>query len=223
MIEPILVFLEGILAFISPCFLPMVPIYITYLIGTDQSDDTKSKVFHSLGFILGFTLIFVLIGAGASSIGFFITSRRDVLEKVAGVIIVFFGLNVMGLIKLNILNKTKKLNVDIKSKGFFGAFFFGIVFSIGWTPCLGPFLTSAILKASNSETVYQGMFLLFLFSMGLGIPFLITSIIMNQLKGIFTWIKRNHSIVNIISGSILIIVGLMMLFGGFTYYERLFL
>jgi cytochrome c-type biogenesis protein len=216
-------FIEGILAFISPCVLPMIPIYLTYLMGSNASDNQKPKIQNTLGFILGFTLVFVLLGATATSLGSLLSDNKRFLEKIAGVLIIFFGLHFIGVFKLNFFNLFKNLDFNLKNKGFIGSLLFGFFFSFGWTPCLGTFLGSALLKASTRETVYEGMTLLFLFSMGLGIPFLITSIIFNKLTSTFSWIKRNYKLTNILSGSLLIILGILLLTGYFAFYERLFL
>jgi cytochrome c-type biogenesis protein len=216
-------FIEGILAFISPCVLPMIPIYFTYLVGSNAAHDQKPKVLNTVGFILGFTIVFVLLGATATSLGSLLSDNKKTLEKIAGVLIIFFGLNFIGILKLNFLNFSGKFHFNFKNRGFLGSLLFGFFFSFGWTPCLGTFLGSALLKASTRETILEGMTLLFLFSMGLGIPFLLTSMIFNQLTATFLWIKRNYKMINIISGSLLILLGILLLTGYFAYYERLFL
>lgn len=218
----LLTFIEGILAFISPCILPLLPVYIMYLTGNSSKTDKKILVANTLCFIAGFTLVFIMLGATATSIGNLLNDNRLLLQRVGGVIIILFGLNFMDIFKPDFLNREKHFNYKGNYNSFLGAVLFGMVFSFGWTPCLGTFLGSALLMASNMKTVTSGILLLLIFSLGLGVPFFITAVIFEKLTNIFTWIKRNYRIINLVSGSILIIIGLLMLTNLFGYYSSLF-
>lgn len=208
-------FLEGIITFVSPCLLPMLPIYISYFAGGNEKN-TKKVVINALGFVLGFTVIFVLLGALAGSFGKFLQDYGTLLNIVTGLIVVAFGLNYLGVFRLNIFRGSKSAKTE--NLGFFSSTLFGMVFSIGWTPCVGAFLGSALMLAANSGSVLEGVTMLLLYSFGLGIPFLISAILIDKLKSAFNVIKRNYKIINIVSGILLVIIGLLMatgLFGKF--------
>lgn len=215
-------FIEGILAFISPCILPMLPVYLMYLTGNSKKLGKKRLIINTLGFIAGFTIIFVLLGATATSLGSLLNNSRLLLHRIGGAIIILFGLNLMDIIKPAFLNKERRFKFQGNHSSFSGSILFGIVFSFGWTPCLGTFLGSALLMASNMNTVLSGILLLFIFSLGLGVPFIITAVIFDKLTNIFIWIKKNYRIINLISGSVLIIIGILMLTNLFGYYSSLF-
>jgi cytochrome c-type biogenesis protein len=215
-------FLEGILAFISPCILPMLPVYIMYLTGNSKEVHKKRLIINTLGFITGFTIVFVLLGATATSLGKLVSDNRLILQRVGGAIIILFGLNLMDIIKPAFLNREIRFKLQGKTSNFSSSILFGIVFSFGWTPCLGTFLGSALLMASNMNTVISGILLLIVFSLGLGIPFLITAVIFDKLTNVFTWIKKNYRTINFVSGIVLITVGFLMLTDIFGYYARLF-
>lgn len=210
-------FLEGIITFISPCLLPMLPIYVSYFAG-DASDgkDNKRVIKNALGFILGFTLIFVLLGALAGFLGGLLNKYAMIVNIVTGVIVIFFGLNFLGVFKLNIFKGSHAAKRE--SLGFFSAFVFGVVFSIGWTPCVGAFLGSALMLAASEGSVVQGIFMLLAYSIGLGIPFFASAVLIDKVRGTFNFIKKHYKVINIISGSLLVLVGILMatgLFGKF--------
>ncbi len=208
-------FLEGIITFISPCLLPMLPIYVSYFAGGKEKS-TKKTVINALGFILGFTVIFILLGVLASTFGKLLSEHKTAVNIVTGLIVIFFGLHFLGVFKLNLFKgmgfaKTENL-------GFFSSLLFGIVFSVGWTPCVGAFLGSALMLAASQGSIMQGIIMLLLYSLGLGIPFFISAILIDKLKTAFTFIKKHYNIINIVSGALLIIVGALMatgLFGKF--------
>ena len=211
-------FLEGIITFVSPCLLPMLPIYISYFAG-GTAKNTKTVFKNALGFILGFTLMFVLMGALAGTFGSFLREYELWVNIVTGLIVVFFGLSFLGVFKLNIFKGTAFSKTQ--NLGFFSSLLFGIVFSVGWTPCVGAFLGSALMLAANRGSVVQGILMLLLYSMGLGIPFLLSAILIDKLKGAFNFIKSHYKIINIICGSLLIAVGVLMatgLFGKFISF-----
>lgn len=207
----IICFLEGIITFISPCLLPMIPIYISYF--ANGVNDRRRTVKNALGFILGFTIVFVSLGAFAGVIGGFLIKYKVAVNIITGLIVIVLGLNFTGWINIKLLNGTKKLSVDVKENGFLGSVIFGIVFSIGWTPCVGAFLGSALMMASQNGTVIEGIIMLLFYSMGLAIPFLASAILLDQLKASFDLIKKNYKTINMISGMILIVVGILMMTG----------
>lgn len=215
----IISFLEGIITFISPCLLPMIPIYISYFAGGGERS-TKKTVSCAVGFILGFTILFVAMGALAGSIGGLLHTYQTIVNIVTGVIVILFGLNYLGVLKL-VLFKGSKLSVDTSNLSFFSALLFGIIFSIGWTPCVGAFLGSALLLASQQGHVLEGMLMLLVYSLGLGVPFLISSILVDKLKTTFDWIKRHYHIINKVCGIFLVIIGILMATGFLGKYLAL--
>ena len=204
-------FLEGIITFISPCLLPMIPIYISYFAGGGERS-TRKTLTTALGFVLGFTVVFVAMGALAGTVGSFLRNHQSAVSVVSGLVVVFFGLHFLGLIKINLF-RGRRRSVDTSDLGFFSAMIFGIVFSVGWTPCVGAFLGSALMLASQQGHAAEGMLMLLAYSLGLGIPFLLSAVLIDYLKGAFNWIKRNYKVINTISGSLLIILGIAMASG----------
>lgn len=204
-------FLEGIITFISPCLLPMLPIYISYFAGGGQQS-TRKTLRGALGFVMGFTIIFVILGALAGTVGSFLKEHQTAVNIVSGLIVVFFGLNFLGVFKLNIFKGVKR-DVNTTNMGFLSALVFGVVFSIGWTPCVGAFLGSALMLASQQGHVLRGMLMLFVYSLGLGIPFILSAVLIGYLKSAFNWIKGHYNIINQICGAFLILVGILMATG----------
>lgn len=204
-------FLEGIITFISPCLLPMIPIYLTYFAGSGERT-TRKTIIGALGFVTGFTIIFVSMGALAGTIGSFFTKHQDIVNIVCGLIVIFFGLNFMGVFKLTLF-KGMKREIATDNMSFVSSVLFGIVFSLGWTPCVGAFLGSALLLASQEGQALQGILMLLCYSMGLGIPFLLSAVLIDSLKGAFTFIKKHYTVINIVSGCLLVIVGILMATG----------
>lgn len=204
-------FLEGIITFISPCLLPMLPIYLTYFAGGGERS-TKKTLRGALGFVLGFTLCFVAMGALAGTVGSFLTKHQSIVNLVSGLIVIFFGLNFIGVFRINLFHGSQKaINTD--NVNFFSAVLFGLVFSIGWTPCVGAFLGSALMMASRQGQTLQGILMLLCYSLGLGIPFILSAILIDSLKSAFDFIKKHYKIINIISGCLLILVGILMATG----------
>ena len=207
-------FLEGIITFISPCLLPMLPIYISYFAGNAVKEERSSAktLKNALGFVLGFTLVFVLLGALAGTLGGLLRRHQTVVNIVTGVIVVFFGLNFLGVVKINLFRGGSNAMAG-KELGFFSAILFGMVFSIGWTPCVGAFLGSALMLASQQGHVLTGVLMLLCYSAGLGIPFVASALLIDSLKSTFDFIKRNYTIINRICGILLIIMGILMMTG----------
>jgi len=215
----VLLFLEGIITFISPCLLPMLPIYITYFAA--GGTDNKKALANSLGFVLGFTLTFVAMGAFMGTIGKLVREYTTILNVVTGLIVIVFGLNFMGVLKIGFLNRTGHKDANVQNLGFFSSMLFGIVFSIGWTPCVGAFLGSALLMASLGGSIMKGIAMLLVFSLGLGIPFVASALLIDRLKGAFDFIKRNYRVINLVSGGLLVVVGLLMATGYMGYFLSL--
>lgn len=202
-------FFEGILTFISPCLLPMLPVYISYFAGGEA--DSKKTFKNALGFILGFTILFTAMGALAGTLGSFLSRYQTAVNIVSGLIVIFFGLNFMGVIKLNLFKGSTRMQTG--DLGFFSSVLFGMVFSIGWTPCVGAFLGSALMLASQQGHVVEGTLMLLSYSLGLGIPFLLSAVLIDQLKGAFNFIKRHYTLINRICGGLLILIGILMATG----------
>ena len=216
----IISFLEGIITFISPCLLPMLPIYISYFAGGGERS-TRKTVTGALGFVLGFTIVFIAMGALAGTIGSFLTNYQRIVNLIMGLIIIVFGLNYLGIFKWNLFNGINK-SVRTDNMSFGSAMLLGIVFSVGWTPCVGAFLGAALMMASQEGTVFAGILMLVLYSAGLGIPFIASALLLDRLKSTFQIIKKNYRIVNLVSGIFLVIVGVMMMTGTFGYLLALF-
>ena len=204
-------FLEGIITFISPCLLPMLPIYISYFAGGGERT-AKKTVTGASGFVLGFTLVFVAMGALAGTLGSFLTRYQTWVNLIGGIIVVTFGLNYMGLLKLKLFRGIGR-TMDLGGGGFFQSTLFGIVFSVGWTPCVGAFLGSALMLASQQGHVLEGMGMLLCYSLGLGLPFLISALLIDQLKTAFNWVKSHYEIINKVCGGLLVLVGVLMATG----------
>lgn len=214
--EYLLSFMEGIITFISPCLLPMLPIYVSYFAGGELSGQNQRKrqsLVNSLGFVLGFTIIFVLLGAAAGTFGRFVRQHQTAVNLIGGLILVLFGLNFMEVIHVGFLNRTVRLRLKFRSFHFSSSVLLGVIFSVGWTPCVGAFLGSALMLAANSQESFQGIVMLLLFSLGLGIPFVISAVLIDSLKQTFAAIKRHYRAVSIVSGLLLISVGVLMMFG----------
>lgn len=210
----ILSFLEGIITFISPCLLPMLPVYILYFTGGSAEEGKSRKtLINALGFVLGFTLVFVSLGAFMAGLGSLLQRYHIVVNLITGAVVVVFGLNFMGVLNIRFLNGTHKIQREVKDLGFFPAVLFGIIFSIGWTPCVGTFLGSALLMASQQGSVLQGILMLLLYSLGLGIPFLVSALLIDKLKGTFQFIKMHYQTINRICGGLLVFVGIFMMTG----------
>ena len=207
----ILTFIEGIASFISPCLLPMLPIYISYFAGGGERS-TKKTLTGAIGFVLGFTVVFIAMGALAGTLGGFLTKYQSIVNLIMGLIIVMFGLNYLGVLKLSLFGGSNR-SINTTNMGFGSAMLLGIVFSVGWTPCVGAFLGSALMLATQQGKALIGMGMLLCYSIGLGIPFIISAVLIDKLKFAFDFIKRNYRMINIISGSILVLIGLLMATG----------
>lgn len=215
-------FLEGIITFISPCLLPLLPVYISYFAGQNEEGDTQKTLRGALGFIAGFTAVFVALGAFAGTLGGMLSSHTQVVNLITGAVVVVFGLNYLGVFKLGFLNRVVRHNTNMVSHGFLSAFLFGMVFSVGWTPCVGAFLGSALMMASQQGSATGGILMLLSYSLGLGVPFLLAALLLKQLQGSFNWIKSHYTIINTVSGLMLIAVGVLMMTGQMGRFLALF-
>lgn len=204
-------FLEGMITFISPCLLPMLPIYLSYFAGGGVRS-VKRTLLGAAGFVAGFTVVFVAMGALAGTVGSFLKAYQTPVNIISGLVVIFFGLHFLGVFKFSLFGGTRK-SVNTDNMGFFSAALFGVVFSLGWTPCVGAFLGSALMLASQAGHVLVGMGMLLAYSLGLGVPFLLSAVLIDQLKGAFNWVKRHYRVINIFSGGLLILVGAAMATG----------
>lgn len=213
-------FLEGIITFVSPCLLPMLPIYISYFAGgIGEEGNTKRAVKNAFGFIIGFTVVFIMLGALAGSFGRLLSDYKTVVDLITGIIVVIFGLSFLGVFNLNIFKGINYSNTS--SLGFFSSVVFGIIFSVGWTPCVGAFLGSALMLAASQGSMMEGVIMLLMYSMGLGIPFLISAVLIDKLKGAFSFIKKNYAIINAVCGGFLVVIGILMMTGLFGKFLAL--
>lgn len=204
-------FLEGIITFLSPCLLPMLPIYLSYFAGGGIRSTGKT-LRNALGFILGFTVVFMVMGALAGTVGSFLKAHQTAVNIVSGLIVIAFGLSFLGVFRLSFL-KGSRFRVQSEQMGFFSALVFGVVFSLGWTPCVGAFLGSALALASQQGHALTGMGMLLAYSLGLGVPFLLSALLIDKLKSAFDWVKAHYQIINTISGGLLILIGVLMATG----------
>ena len=192
----------------------MLPIYVSYFAGgSAQEKDNKRVIKNAVGFILGFTSVFVLLGALAGFFGGLLSRYQTAVNIVTGATVVFFGLNFLGVFRLNIFKGSHGAKKG--APGFFSSVLFGIVFSVGWTPCVGAFLGSALLLAASGGSMTQGVLMLLCYSAGLGVPFFVSAILIDKVKGAFRFIKKHYGIINMISGLLLVAVGILMMTGLF--------
>ena len=198
----------------------MLPIYISYFAGGGERT-TKKTLIGVSGFVSGFTLVFVAMGALAGTLGIFLKTYAFWVNLISGLIVIVFGLNYMGVFNLTFFKGIHR-SMDKKEMGFFSALTFGMIFSIGWTPCVGAFLGSALMLASQQAHVLEGMGMLLTYSLGLGIPFLISAVLIDKMKSAFNWIKRNYKVINTVCGGILVLIGIMMATGIMGKFLALF-
>ena len=228
----IIAFSAGILTFLSPCILPLFPSYLTYITGKSFEDikavNSSSEIRgftlrHSLFFILGFSIVFVLMGITVAYLGSFFGIRKVWLERIGGGLIILFGLHILGAFKINFLNREKKLSYNRKGMGYFGSLLIGMAFAFGWTPCVGPILSTILIYASTLESLPRAILLLSVYSLGLGVPFIIAALAINQFLFLFNRYKAVMRFIPIITGIFLIIVGILLFFGQFARISAIFL
>lgn len=210
--EYLITFIEGIASFISPCILPVIPIYISYF--ATESKSMKKSIINSLGFVCGFSIIFILLGVFAGSFGKVVHEYADYINIIFGIFLVIIGLNYIGVLFIKFLNKTNGTNQEKKNLNFITSLLFGIIFSLSWTPCVGAFLSSALILASTTGSILKGATLLLIYSLGLAIPFIVTTLFLEKMKRTFDFIKKHYNIINKISGSILLLSGVWYIITG---------
>lgn len=204
-------FLEGIITFVSPCLLPMLPVYISYFAGGGERN-TKTTLKNAIGFVLGFTLVFSAMGALAGTLGSFLTRYQTAVNIISGLIVIFFGLHYLGVFKFTLFKGSKKA-FNTQNLVFFSSLAFGVVFSVGWTPCVGTFLGSALMMASQQGQVLTGVLMLLVYSLGLGVPFVLSAVLIDRFKSTFDFIKKHYKIINTVSGLLLILIGILLATG----------
>ena len=189
----------------------MLPIYISYFAGGGERT-TRKTLTGAIGFVAGFTVVFVLMGALAGTVGSFLKEYQTAVNLISGLVVIFFGLNFLGVFRLNLFRGSQK-SVRTDNMGFFSALLFGVIFSLGWTPCVGAFLGSALMLASQQGHVVEGMLMLLAYSLGLGVPFVLSAVLIDYLKSAFNWIKTHYKIINVVCGCLLILIGILMATG----------
>lgn len=204
-------FTEGIITFISPCLLPMLPIYFSYLGGVGQGQK-KTLFKNALGFVLGFSLTFMTLGAFSGQLGKLLLKYQTQVNMVCGIMVIICGLSYMGLFRLPQL-RFLQINMNKNSLNFMRSMLFGLIFSISWTPCVGTFLASALLLAASQSSFLEGMALLGCYSLGLAVPMLMSAVLLEQLQEAFGWIKKNYDKINKVCGLLLVVVGILMAAG----------
>lgn len=215
-------FLEGIITFVSPCLLPMLPIYVAYFAGasntamaTGASEQARTRrtLANACGFVLGFTIVFLCLGAFAGAFGTLLVRYSTLVNLICGIIVIVFGLCFAGVLNIPFLQRTIKPKAEVLPTTFPSALLFGLVFSIGWTPCVGAYLGSALMLASTQASALHGIMLLLAYSIGLGVPFVICALAIQKLSGAFDFIKRHYQQVNTVCGILLIAIGVLMATG----------
>jgi len=213
------VFIAGLLTFLSPCILPLVPAYISYITGVsfDELKGAESRLIrkkalvHSLFFVLGFSLVFIALGASATRLGTFLVQYRTAITKVGGALVIIFGLYLMGVFRLSFFDRERKITFKLRKGSKFGAFLLGVTFAAAWTPCIGPILGSILTLAATKETVLQGVGLLGVYSLGIAVPFIISAFLINTFLSYFAVFKKYMPYVRFICGLLLVIMGLLLL------------
>ncbi len=233
-------FIAGLASFLSPCVLPLVPIYLAQLVGQSVSQAVDSQpgsvvpaaasvsrtrlttFFHAAIFVFGFTISFVALGATASTLGSFLRLHLIILRQVGGILMIIIGLHLTGLLKLPFLYQQKRFTFTPTHPGYPASFLIGIIFAIAWTPCIGPILTSILILAADAPTLQQGVWLLLVYSLGLGVPFLLLGLGLNQLSRLLKWLKPYLGKIEIATGVLMMVVGVMIFFNMLTYLNQYF-
>lgn len=222
----LLAFMAGIVSFLSPCVLPLIPGYVSMVsnvsfdeLQTGSTADVKLKkvLFPSLMFVLGFTIVFVLLGMSASFAGSFLTSHKNLFLQISGGLILLFGLFVMELIKIPQLYRERRMNLPGKNLGMAGTVLLGVAFGFGWTPCVGPILSSILAFVATTEDTGRGALLLSTYSLGLGLPFILTGLALSRALSAFSWVKRHYTMYKYVVGGVLVLVGTLMLTNNLFY------
>jgi cytochrome c-type biogenesis protein len=214
-ISMLLAFSAGLLSFLSPCVLPMIPAYISYLTGSSikelRVEKTKpSTIYKSIGFVIGFSIVFILLGLSVTSLGKVLFTHKELFRKIGGILIILFGIHTMGILKISFLYREKRFMKIDKFHGAFSSVFLGMAFAAGWTPCIGPILSSILIYATSTDSIGKGMLLLAMYSLGMAVPFLFTAIAIGKISKHLNKITNYLPIISILSGTLLIIMGLLV-------------
>lgn len=223
-------FTAGLFSFVSPCVLPLIPSYMTYITGVSFDELAaggntavrRRTMTHSLLFILGFSLVFISLGASATFLGGMLQQYQQVIRKVGGVIVVLLGLHITGFFHFRLLEYEKRLEFKSRPLGYLGSVLVGIAFAAGWTPCIGPILASILLYASTAQNVATGIVLLTAYSLGLGLPFFVAALAFNTFLANYARLNRYLRIISVISGLFLVVVGVMLFFNYFAVLAQIF-
>jgi len=224
-------FFAGLLSFLSPCVLPLVPGYLSIISGVsleqlkNESQNAslrRSVIVSSIMFIIGFSITFIVLGATASALSKAVLTRMPILMKIAGILIMVFGLHLLGIFRINALYQDKRMHNVQSQRGALGALVLGLVFALGWSPCIGPILASILAVASQQDTVLQGVFLLVIYSAGLGVPFLLTSLGLNRFLAFYTRFKKHFRALELVSGVLVLGIGFLIFFNRMTVLNQYF-
>jgi len=227
----LIAFFSGLLSFFAPCAIPLLPIYMAYVLGVSFKDqkvksklNRKNTLLLSISYTLGFSIIFVILGLAASSLGIILRQNILILQKISGFIIILFALNILGILKLEIFNKEFTLikKTPINSSQLIKPFILGVIFALTWSPCVGPVLGLVLSIAASTQTVANGALLLFFYSLGIALPFILISLFLNEAFVFFRFLSKHKKLISILSGGFLLFIGLIMLFGKFYMISSLF-
>ena len=220
---PIAAFVAGLISFLSPCVLPLVPGYVSLISGagveelkSQESQLLRKVMLNSIAFILGFSIVFVALGAISTEVGQLMARYKSLLARVAGVVVILFGLHLTGLFKINALYTDARLHSIKGSSTWGGAFLIGFAFAFGWTPCVGPILGVILGFAAAQDSVFKGILLLAVYSLGLAVPFLMTALLMGRFMKFYSGFRRHMHAIEVASGALLIVLGALLVFGRFT-------
>ena len=217
-LEAMTTLIEGLITFISPCVLPMIPVYVLYFAGAGEGKQTKKTIARALCFVLGFTALFVLLGVFAGTLGALLIRYQREVNLICGILMILLGLHYAGILHITLLDRTVKPDVQVQPKGYLSCALLGAVFAVGWTPCTGPLLGSAMMLAASKGSMLAGATLLACYSLGMGIPFVLCAVLIDRLKGAFGFIKRHYKVINRVCGVFLVLVGLAMMTGLYSRF-----
>lgn len=217
----------GFLSFFSPCILPLIPAYIMYMTGVSVENEIEEKrwvaLTRTMGFVIGFTIVFMIMGTSASFLGKIFIRNKDVFSKISGIIIIIFGLSMMGVIKLNFLNMERRIKAPKKVTSWFSSILMGMAFAAGWTPCFGPALASILMYAGGADTVLKGVYLLLIYSLGMAIPFILTALFINVFTNLMSKAERFIKYIPMIGGFMMVVFGILIFFNKMMNISRFLL
>jgi cytochrome c-type biogenesis protein len=223
----ILAFSAGLLSFLSPCVLPLIPAYLSYIAGTAVSEINSNKakrnlLLNSIFFIIGFSVVFIVLGATVSSISKLFAANLNIIKKVGGIVIIIFGLHMTGIFKIKMLYSERKFLPNGKSKNYISSIFLGMAFAFGWTPCIGPILSSILIYAGSMATIGKGILLLIMYSLGLAVPFFLSALLIGNSTNYIKKLSKFLPVVSVVSGIIMIIMGLLVFTNKLAIISRFF-